>query len=89
MPDKAQSSQNSRGGSRGGRGGGQKGGGKAKLRGLPNDSPDVRLSKTLSWLLRHGAQSVGLFMRPDGYVRVDDLVCPRVCLLARFRLLTE
>jgi len=49
--------------------------GKAKpLRGHPKDSPEVRLSKTLSWLLRHGAKSEGLYMRPDGYVRVSDLV---------------
>ncbi|TFK69324.1 hypothetical protein BDN72DRAFT_768167 [Pluteus cervinus] len=45
-----------------------------KLRGLPNDSPDVRLSKTFSWLLRHGAQADGLPMRPDGYVKVTDLL---------------
>ncbi len=45
------------------------------LRGFPKDSPEVRLSKTLSWILRHGAKSEGLFMRSDGYVRVNDLVC--------------
>ncbi|KAK7046758.1 putative tRNA 2'-phosphotransferase [Favolaschia claudopus] len=47
----------------------------AKLRGNPlKDSTDVQLSKTLSWLLRHGAQSERLPMRPDGYVRVTDLL---------------
>ncbi|KAL0066115.1 tRNA 2'-phosphotransferase [Marasmius tenuissimus] len=46
----------------------------SKLRGLPKDSPEVRISKTLSWLLRHGAQSEGLPMRPDGYVKVTDLL---------------
>ncbi|KAF9266733.1 hypothetical protein L218DRAFT_955842 [Marasmius fiardii PR-910] len=46
----------------------------AKLRGLPKDSVEVRVSKTLSWLLRHGAQSEGLKMRPDGYVKVTDLL---------------
>ena len=46
----------------------------AKLRGQVRDSPDIRTSKTLSWLLRHGAQSEGLKMRTDGYVKVDDLV---------------
>lgn len=51
-----------------------RGGGSAKLRGLPTDSPEVRMSKTLSWVLRHGSQAEGLAMRPDGYVRVDDLV---------------
>ncbi|KAI0299153.1 phosphotransferase KptA/Tpt1 [Russula brevipes] len=43
------------------------------------DSPDVRVSKTLSWILRHGAKSEGLYMRPDGYVRVSDLLAsPRL-----------
>ncbi|TFY83652.1 hypothetical protein EWM64_g370 [Hericium alpestre] len=52
----------------------QKGsGGKSKLRGLPKDSPEVRVSKTLSWILRHGAKSQGLYMRPDGFVRVSEL----------------
>ncbi|KAF8074672.1 KptA family-domain-containing protein [Lyophyllum atratum] len=45
-----------------------------KLRGLEKDSPAVRLSKTLSWLLRHGAKGEGLPMRPDGYVNVTDLL---------------
>ncbi len=47
----------------------------SKQRGLPRDSPQVRLSKTVSWLLRHGAASEGLSMRSDGYVKVTDLVC--------------
>ncbi|KAI9067962.1 hypothetical protein FKP32DRAFT_1698795 [Trametes sanguinea] len=55
-----------------GRGGGR--GGSAKLRGLPKDSPEVRISKTLSWILRHGSQAEGLAMRPDGYVRVNELL---------------
>ena len=46
----------------------------SKLRGQVRDSPEVRISKTLSWLLRHGAQSEKLEMRKDGYVKVDDLV---------------
>ncbi|KAJ7459882.1 KptA family-domain-containing protein [Mycena latifolia] len=45
-----------------------------KLRGLPRDSPEVRVSKTLSWILRHGAKSEGLAMRPDGFVKVTDLL---------------
>ena len=49
-------------------------GGKS-LRGLPTDSPEVRISKSITWILRHGAKSEGLYMRPDGYVRVTDLVC--------------
>ena len=62
------------------KGDGGRGGGSAKLRGLPKDSHAVRISKTLSWILRHGSQSEGLAMRPDGYVRVDELVgfCARV-----------
>ncbi|TFK88431.1 hypothetical protein K466DRAFT_488950 [Polyporus arcularius HHB13444] len=59
---------------RGRGGGGGRGGGSAKLRGLPKDSHDVRISKTLSWVLRHGSQSEGLTMRKDGYVRVNDLL---------------
>ncbi|KAF4593119.1 hypothetical protein EYR38_008829 [Pleurotus pulmonarius] len=46
----------------------------SKQRGLPRDSPQVRLSKTVSWLLRHGAASEGLSMRSDGYVKVTDLL---------------
>jgi 2'-phosphotransferase len=45
-----------------------------KPRGQVHDSPDIRISKMLSWLLRHGAQGEGLKMRTDGYVKVDDLV---------------
>ncbi|KAJ7069702.1 KptA family-domain-containing protein [Mycena amicta] len=53
--------------------------GSSKLRGLPKDSPEVKMSKTLSWILRHGAQSEGLAMRSDGFVKVADLLAnPRV-----------
>lgn len=48
--------------------------GNGKLRGLRTDTKEVQVSKTISWLLRHGAKSEGLDMRPDGYVRVTDLV---------------
>lgn len=44
-------------------------------RGRPSDSPEVRISKTLSYILRHGAEKEGLKIRSDGYVRVTDLVC--------------
>jgi 2'-phosphotransferase len=40
-----------------------------------NEDPDVQLSKSLSWILRHGAKGEGLSMRSDGYVKLDDLVC--------------
>jgi 2'-phosphotransferase len=53
-----------------------RGKGKEKLRGLRTDSAEVQVSKTISWLLRHGAKSEGLEMRTDGYVRVTDLVSP-------------
>ncbi|KAJ7288336.1 KptA family-domain-containing protein [Mycena rebaudengoi] len=55
----------------------------AKLRGLSKDSPEVRVSKTLSWILRHGAKSEGLPMRPDGFVKVTDLIAnPRLNTLS-------
>lgn len=47
---------------------------KKKLRGFASDGPLVRISKTMSYILRHGAKDQGLQMRPDGFVRVDDLV---------------
>ena len=53
----------------------------SKLRGLPHDSSEVRISKTLSWLLRHAAQRQGLKIRNDGYVKVDDLVHACLSLL--------
>ncbi|KAH0836462.1 hypothetical protein J3R83DRAFT_8070 [Lanmaoa asiatica] len=48
-----------------------------KLRGHARDSPDARLSKSLSWLLRHGAEKAGLKIRQDGYARVSDVVSPQ------------
>ena len=39
-----------------------------------DESPDVQISKTLSYILRHGAAKEGLRLRPDGFVRVDELV---------------
>ncbi|KAL5536819.1 TPT1 [Sanghuangporus sanghuang] len=51
-----------------------------RLRGNPRDEEDVRISKTLSWVLRHGAKTEGLIVRPDGYARVRDLLA-----LQRFR----
>lgn len=47
---------------------------KSKLRGQATDDHDTRISKSLSYLLRHGAQKESLKMRADGFVRVDDLV---------------
>ena len=48
-----------RGGHRGGRGGGGK---------------DVAISKSLSWILRHGAIELGLSMRSDGYVPLNEVL---------------
>ncbi|KIO03432.1 hypothetical protein M404DRAFT_27065 [Pisolithus tinctorius Marx 270] len=45
-----------------------------RQRGHPRDPPEVRLSKSLSWLLRHGAKTTGLQIRSDGYARVSDVV---------------
>ncbi|EGG11975.1 uncharacterized protein MELLADRAFT_101818 [Melampsora larici-populina 98AG31] len=44
------------------------------MRGRMNDSPDTQLSKTLSYLLRHGAAKEGLKMRSDGFVKINDLL---------------
>ncbi|GET54835.1 tRNA 2'-phosphotransferase Tpt1 [Rhizophagus irregularis DAOM 181602=DAOM 197198] len=45
-----------------------------------NDNPIVKLSRSLSNVLRHNAIKEGLKIRPDGYVKVDDLM-----RLPRFR----
>jgi 2'-phosphotransferase len=38
------------------------------------DNPDVQLSKSLSWLLRHTAPSLGLHPTSDGYIPVNDIL---------------
>jgi len=43
-------------------------------RGRPTDDPDTRWSKTLSYILRHGAEKESLVLREDGFVKVGDLV---------------
>ena len=58
-------------------------------RGRPTDDPDTRWSKTLSYILRHGAAKEGLQLRPDGFVRVEDLVSPRVLSSSSAVLLTR
>lgn len=50
--------------------------GKRPQHGRRDDPPDVRISKALSYILRHGAAKESLTMRPDGFIRVDELVCP-------------
>ncbi|KAK9760483.1 tRNA 2'-phosphotransferase [Basidiobolus ranarum] len=42
--------------------------------GRQNDTPDVKLSKSLSFVLRHGAEKVGLNLREDGYASLEDLL---------------
>ncbi|PFH50998.1 hypothetical protein AMATHDRAFT_143591 [Amanita thiersii Skay4041] len=44
---------------------------------MNKDFPEVRISKTITWLLRHGAKGEGLVMREDGYVQVHDLLANR------------
>jgi RNA:NAD 2'-phosphotransferase (TPT1/KptA family) len=53
-----------------GRGRGSRGRGEGR-----GDAPrEVQISKKLSWLLRHGAESEGLKLGPGGYVNVKDVV---------------
>jgi len=57
-----------------GRGGGR-GRGKGGRRGTIDDLPrDVRISKALTQILRHRAVDLGLTIRPDGYVRIQELL---------------
>ena len=41
---------------------------------LISKKADVQLSKSLSWLLRHAAPSLGLKLSPDGFVPVEDVL---------------
>lgn len=45
-----------------------------QVRGRRDDTPEVRLSKTLSYALRHGAEELKLNMRPSGYVELNELL---------------
>ncbi|KAM3825016.1 tRNA 2'-phosphotransferase 1 isoform 1-T1 [Vipera latastei] len=48
---------------------------KQKSRRRPRDQdPDVRLSKALSYALRHGADELGLHMSSDGFVDVVEIL---------------
>ncbi|EIW66407.1 hypothetical protein TREMEDRAFT_70249 [Tremella mesenterica DSM 1558] len=40
----------------------------------PSNDPDVRASKTLAYILRHGAQKEQLHIRSDGFVRLCDVL---------------
>ncbi|KAJ8503063.1 hypothetical protein ONZ45_g11184 [Pleurotus djamor] len=41
---------------------------------LLRKQPKFRVSKTVTWLLRHGGKNEGIDMRTDGFVRVQDLL---------------
>lgn len=43
-------------------------------RGRRDDDPNTRISKGLSYILRHGAEKEGLKLRGDGYANVAELV---------------
>ena len=47
---------------------------KDKKRYNKNEGQDVKLSKALSYLLRHGAIEEGLKMDAAGYVKLDDVL---------------
>ena len=47
---------------------------KDKKRYHKNEGHDVKLSKALSYLLRHGAIEEGLKMDAAGYVKLDDVL---------------
>ncbi|CAH1767507.1 4481_t:CDS:2, partial [Entrophospora sp. SA101] len=51
-------------GGRGGRGRGDGGG---------DERHDIKLSKSLSYVLRHGATKEGLNIREDGYIKLEEL----------------
>lgn len=38
------------------------------------NNKDIKLSKYLSWLLRHGAVKDGLDINSAGYVKIDDIL---------------
>ncbi|KAK6909001.1 hypothetical protein I203_103011 [Kwoniella mangroviensis CBS 8507] len=40
----------------------------------PPETPDVRASKGLAYILRHGAEKEGLNIRSDGYIKLDDVL---------------
>lgn len=53
------------------RGGSDRGGGRGRG---SRDDPNTKISKALSYILRHGAESEGLKLRGDGYANVAELV---------------
>eukprot|EP00644_Phytophthora_capsici_P018401 jgi/Phyca11/556568/estExt2_Genewise1Plus.C_PHYCAscaffold_910082 len=59
-------------------------GGKTRPAGRRDDPPEVRLSKTLAYALRHGAEELHLDMRPSGFVPLGQLLA-----LPLFQTFTE
>ncbi|KAJ8405184.1 hypothetical protein AAFF_G00321750 [Aldrovandia affinis] len=55
-------------------GGGGGGGGRGRHGHRGGEDRDVRLSKSLSFALRHGAAQMGLDMSSDGFILVEDLL---------------
>ncbi|KAF0554876.1 putative tRNA 2-phosphotransferase [Gigaspora margarita] len=47
---------------------------KSKKNRRGDETPLVKLSKSLSYVLRHHAKDEGLVIREDGYVKLDDLL---------------
>ncbi|WWC93102.1 uncharacterized protein L201_008068 [Kwoniella dendrophila CBS 6074] len=40
----------------------------------PPETPDVKASKGLAYILRHGAEKEGLHIRSDGYIKLNDVL---------------
>ncbi|WVR08316.1 hypothetical protein IAU60_005369 [Kwoniella sp. DSM 27419] len=40
----------------------------------PPETPDVKASKALAYILRHGAEKEGLHIRSDGYIKLADVL---------------
>lgn len=49
-------------------------GGRRAMPGGRRDNPDVRLSKKLSFILRHGAERQGFKLLPGGFLYVQDIL---------------
>lgn len=52
-------------------------------------SHDIRLSKWLSFILRHGAEKEGYTMDPRGYIAVNDLIKRKGCTPAEIKLCVQ
>ncbi|WVO13661.1 hypothetical protein L204_101282 [Cryptococcus depauperatus] len=40
----------------------------------PPETPEVKTSKSLSYILRHGAEKEGLYIRSDGFIKLSDVL---------------